>query len=646
MPLLSWWLLVSNALAGLLLQVSFSREVYPVFQGANCQACHNSKGVASATRLQFPEADAPAEQLENFGRSLAVLVDRSAPEKSLLLNKPTNRVEHTGGRLIEPGSQQEEALRRWVLYLASTAVVLPRPAESPAPVAPSTGPVLRRLTHSQYTNTVRELLGEAGNPASQFPPEDFVGGFKNQYQGQSISPLLAEAYSAAAEKLASSAFRGGDTRGLIPCRPASPNDGDCRAGFIRTFGLRAFRRPLTDDEFNRYSALHAREALVSGDFIAGAKLVVEAMLQSPQFLFRLERTSDSALRPYALVSRMSYFLWDTMPDEALLRSASTGELATPEDVDRVARRMLDSPKARRAVDEFVSQWLRFDRVINSIKDRRLFPQYSIELAIAMTEETRRFVADLVWNGRNFMEFFTADSSFLNADLANLYGAPMPSEDFGLVRFPADSERAGILGQATFLALTSKPSDTSPTARGLFVREQFLCQHVPEPPPGTNTNLPPLTEDRPMTNRERLAVHLANESCARCHKLIDPIGFGFEKFDAIGARREKQKIIFAPGRRDRDQSARSVELAIDTAGAIAGIEKSEFASPKELGSVLAATPQCQECVVKQLFRYATGREETPADRPIVDTVYREFRDSNFRFKELMISIARCFHGGHF
>ncbi|MEX2263027.1 MAG: DUF1588 domain-containing protein, partial [Bryobacteraceae bacterium] len=243
--------------------------------------------------------------------------------------------------------------------------------------------------------------------------------------------------------------------------------------------------------------------------------------------------------------------------------------------------------------------------------------------------------------RNFMDIFTAPYSFVNTDLANLYKLTPPAAEFERVNFPQESDRAGLLGQATFLALTSKPGDTSPTARGLFVREQFLCQHVPDPPPGTNSNLPPMTEAKPMTNRDRLAVHLTNASCAGCHNLIDPIGFGLEKFDAIGSRREKLSLTFFPGRKDRKKKPVKVELDLNTSGAIGGIPHSDFSSPKELGKVLAESPQCQECVVKQLFRYAYGRMETPADRPVIERSFERFRDSQFRFKELMIDLVTAY-----
>ena len=192
----------------------------------------------------------------------------------------------------------------------------------------------------------------------------------------------------------------------------------------------------------------------------------------------------------------------------------------------------------------------------------------------MTEEARTFVGDLVWNDRNFMDLFTANYGYVNADLAPIYKVPAPAKEFDRVPFPAGSDRAGVLGQGLFLALTAKPEDSSPTARGLFVREQFLCQHVPDPPAGVNTNLPPVTEAKPQTNRDRMSEHATNPSCATCHKLIDPIGFGFEKFDAVGAKRDKFTLQFFAARGGegggRRTPPKTMDLDIDPTGYVAGI----------------------------------------------------------------------------
>jgi hypothetical protein len=307
-------------------------------------------------------------------------------------------------------------------------------------------------------------------------------------------------------------------------------------------------------------------------------------------------------------------------------------------VEQAARRMLQLPQARQALNEFVSQWLRFDRVLNVVRDRRLFQQFNSGLAVAMTEETRRLAAHLAWNNQNFMEIYTAPYGFLSSDLAALYGFPAPEEEFGLVQFPKTSERAGLLGQATFLTLTSKPEETSPTERGLFIREHFLCQKVPSPPPGVSASLPPLSENKPMTSRERLQVHLNNESCATCHRLIDPIGFGLEKYDAIGRKREKLALTFFPARGEAERKPTKVELDLDTKGRISGIPDSDFSSPAELGQVLASNAECQKCIVKQVFRYAMGRPETPGDREVIDKGFDDFKRSQFKFQQLIISLV--------
>jgi hypothetical protein len=327
-----------------------------------------------------------------------------------------------------------------------------------------------------------------------------------------------------------------------------------------------------------------------------------------------------------------------MPPVSLLESAGRGELNTEAGLEKATRRMLDDPKAKQALDEFVSQWMRFDRILTSTKDRRKFPQFTRETAVAMTEETRRFISDLVWNDEDFTTLFTAGYGYLNADLAAVYGLKAPATEFSKVNFTPESERAGLLGQALFLALTSKPDETSPTARGLFVREQFLCQHVADPPPGVNTNLPAISEAKPQTNRDRLAEHTTNKSCAGCHSLIDPVGFGFEKFDAIGGRRDKLPLAFYGDRKSRTEKPKTVELELDTTGFVAGIPNSKFSSPKELGTVLAQSAQCQECLVKQYFRYSAGRTEAPGDRAVIRKVTEEFRKSNFRFKELIVSMV--------
>jgi hypothetical protein len=306
----------------------------------------------------------------------------------------------------------------------------------------------------------------------------------------------------------------------------------------------------------------------------------------------------------------------------------------------MARRMLDDARARTAFDEFLAQWMRFDRLLEATRDRRRYREFNADVAAAMAEETRRLFDHVAWGDRSFMEFFTAGYTFVNPALAKLYGLPTPAEEFEKVDYPADSGRSGVLGHGTYLVLTSTPSETSPTARGLFIRNQFLGQEVPPPPPGVNTVLPNITEDAPMTNRQRLAVHLNSESCLGCHRLIDPIGLGFEQYNAIGVFQKKMVLVFSGSRNGEDSARRSTtkELDLDSSGHIEGIEDSAFSTPSELARLLAASPTCHKAIVKQLFRYAFGRQETNNDQPAIDAILAKFRGSGFRFRELVVALV--------
>jgi hypothetical protein len=632
------------AQAGRALEESFFvQKVYPALHAAQCERCHSDNGVASETRLEFPEPDADRGRITTFGLSLLDLVDRRDPERSLLLRKPTKRLKHSGGQRIKPDSAEEAVLRSWISYLAGLSDDQVRQARERIVRSGQRGLealAVRRLTHGEYDHTVRDLLGDQTQPASGFPREDFVNGFKNQVEAQGVSPLQAEAYSKAAERLARAAFRGGDPHGLIPRAPSSPTDAAAAGEFVRQFGLRAFRRPLTDREVSRYSSLFLEEAGRTGSFHAGASIVIEAMLQSSHFLFRIESGASSAQAPFEVASRLSYFLCGTMPSDDLLRAAGAGELATAEQIEVTARRMLDDPRARSAMDEFLAQWMRFDRVTEATRDRRRFREFNAEVAAAMVEETRRLFNHLVWNDQNFMEFFTANYTFVNSDLARLYGLPAPEEAFAKVAYPPDSGRSGVLGHGSFLVLTSKPAETSPTARGLFVRNHFLGQEIPPPPAGVNTVLPNITEEAPMTNRQRLDIHLNSESCAGCHRLIDPIGLGFEQYNAIGAFQKKMVLQFPGPRGDEGRGRRSTikELDLDTTGTIQGMEGSTFSTPRELGTLLAGSNACQRAIVKQLFRYAFGRQETANDQAVIDGLLVRFRDSGFHFRELIVALV--------
>ena len=286
--------------------------------------------------------------------------------------------------------------------------------------------------------------------------------------------------------------------------------------------------------------------------------------------------------------------------------------------------------------------MRFDRLRNSVKDRNRFRDFGPEVAESMTEETRRLFQHLAWNDLDFRGFFTADYTFADDFLTKVYGMSEPSAPFGKTAYPADSARSGILGHGTFLAQTGKPIHTSPTERGLFVREHFLCQTIPPPPPGVDTSLPPLTlGGRPMTIRETMEdLHAAQPVCASCHKLVDPIGYGFEHFDTVGAYRETEPVRVEPTPQQKREGAEATDhsLPIDSTGFVAGITDSAFESPRDVGRILAQSPICQKCIVRQLFRYLFGRSETSRDAQVIERAYNRFERSGFVFRELVLGLV--------
>ncbi len=619
--------------------LDFAADLYSRLEAKNCRACHSTSGVASGTRLQFPEHGAPQGVIQRFGLGLKRLVNQAEISQSALLLKPTNKIPHTGGPLIAADSEEERLLRRWVEYLASEDfdAESTQDAQAERRLEP-----IRRLTHMQYDNTVRHLLGDSTRPSRKFPSEDYVHGYTNQASAQVITPALAELYGQVAERLANNVFRYGDEHGLLPCEPASPADRACARAFVDDFGAKAFRRPLTDSEREAHVELLLQWAAQGNSFHSGAAAVIEAVLQSPHFLFLVPHANDSPAKPFEVASRLAYALWNAPPDEELLAAAATGGLETRSSVDAHSRRMLASDLATETFDNFLAQWMRFDRLRNSVKDRNRFRDYGPEVAESMTEESRRLFRHLAWNDLDFREFFTADYTFADDFLTKVYGMSDPSVPFGKTEYPADSTRSGILGHGTFLAQTGKPIHTSPTERGLFVREHFLCQAIPPPPPGVDTSLPPLTlGGRPMTIRETMEeLHASQPVCASCHKLVDPIGYGFEHFDTVGAHRETELVRVEPTPQQEREGAKATEhsLPIDSTGFVAGIPDSAFGSPQDVGRILAQSPICQQCIVRQLFRYLFGRSETSRDTEVIERAYNRFEQSGFVFRELVLGLV--------
>ncbi len=506
--------------------------------------------------------------------------------------------------------------------------------------APSVGVTdLRRLTASQYENSVRDLLGYTGDAAIGFSPDERVGPFHSNFAAP-ISEVQVEQYMDAAEEIAAWSIE--DTAALLPCDPTVMGEDECATAFIAEFAPRAYRRPLDAAELARLQEVYAG-GKAQADFANGIRLVVQAALQSPWFLYHMEfgasGTNDGelvALTGHELASRLSYFVWNSMPDETLFAAAGAGELDTVEGLTAQVDRMLADPRARETISAFHLQWLGVDEIDGLEKNLDAFPGFSPALAAAMKAETAAFASHVVLDGDGLFDtLLTADFTLTeDPELLAMYGVTLPPGHVAgePVPLPPD-RRMGLLTQASVLARHAHANQTSPVHRGRLVRENLLCQPLPPPPPEVD-NVPP-SPDPDATTRERFEQHRADPSCSGCHQLIDPIGFTFEHYDGMGAWRDLEagKAVDASGEL----------ISTDVDGPIDGVI--------DLANKLAESDDVERCVTRQWFRFATGRNETAEDacaNEALDTTFVEsggdvrvlIRDlvasDSFRFRRAEVS----------
>jgi hypothetical protein len=479
---------------------------------------------------------------------------------------------------------------------------------------------LRRLTHVEYDNAVASLLGDTSRPAESFVPDPERGLFENAASVQTVSPLLAEQYLETAVALAEDVA---DIGALAGC---DVSDRACVQSFVERFGRRVYRRPLTSDEVAEYVAIYDSVAAES-DVETGVRGVVASLLASPSFLFRPEFGVEAGtLRRatgYELASRLASLLWASIPDDELLDAAEAGELDTAEGVEMYARRMLDEPQARPAVAAFYEQWLGLRRIETTSKLDTAFPTYDEELRDSMSEETRRFIDHVLWEGDGRLEtLLTADFTFVNGPLAELYGIDGPSDTATFERVMLDpSERAGVLTQASMLAAYARPDESSPVKRGQWVRVRVLCQELPDPPAGV-PSLPMPREG--VSTRERFAMHTADPACSACHSLIDGLGFGLEAYDGIGRFRTVDNGV------DVDSSG-EVTSTTDIDG--------EFDGGRELAERLASSQQVHDCAPRQWLRYVLARHEESEDLCSLRNLQEAFDASGGDLRELVIALTQ-------
>lgn len=485
---------------------------------------------------------------------------------------------------------------------------------------------LRRLNRTEYNNTVQDLLGTTSAPADVFPEDDESGdGFDNNGAILSLGDLLMENYDAAARSLSAEALGAASAaRGrYLDCDAGALGETACARDFVERFGLRAYRRPLDATEADRLVALYENARAEGESHDEAIALTMRGILMSPKFIFRVEVGAESPdvnrLGDYELASRLSYFLWQSMPDEELLTQAGAGLLQDEEELRVQVDRMLADEKSDAFFLNFAGQWLQLRRFAYATPNAELFPEFDAALRQAMTQETLLFVRHVVESNAPVSTLLRADFTYLNERLADHYGiAGVTGPEFRYVALDT-ADRGGILTQGSILTTTSHPDTTSPVRRGEWVLDNLLCSPPPDPPADVDTFIQS-EENAGLSLRAKLERHREDPACAACHDLMDPIGFGMENFDPIGRFRTE----------DRDGNP------IDSSGVLP--DETSFVGVAELSGILHQDERYTTCVTEKVLTFALGRSLGNEDRCFVEEIVGQAQVRDTSLREIVTQVV--------
>ncbi|HEX3855479.1 MAG TPA: DUF1592 domain-containing protein [Polyangiaceae bacterium] len=495
--------------------------------------------------------------------------------------------------------------------------------------------VLRHLSQVEYLNTVRDLLKDTSLTTADVPAESPIGNFDTFpfLVPDVVGSTDANAYSSLATTLATNAL--GKLSNVLTCKPSAgdtASESACLSTFLSTFGLSAYRRPLTTSEISGFQALYQTgRSTLALDFNGAIGLLIEEMLQSPGFLYHWEEgpsktVHDSTnpnviqLDPYAVASRLSYFLTSTMPDQTLLAAAAAGQLSTAAQISAQAQRLLQSSNASAAVQNFVEQLFQVTNLPSVSKDPTAYPNYGATLVTAMDTEFRTFFSSNILKGSGlFSDLFTSKSTVVNQELAKIYGLSGVSGS-AMQAVTLDANRSGFLTMPAFLAVNGASNNSNGIYRGHAVFMQILCNALTPP---ANVMIP--TPPPPMpgqTMRQVLDVH-GQQACAKsCHSLMDPFGFAFENYDGIGQYRTKDNGAPVDS---------TVTVSLD--GAMQTVNNGV-----ELAALLGTSTEARQCFATQWVRYAVGRPDTADDAASIGDAYTAFAGNGFNVRDLLVGIA--------
>ena len=495
---------------------------------------------------------------------------------------------------------------------------------------------LRRMSNSEYLNTLQDLFPTVHPTLPTLPADAVVAGFENAAESQAPTDVRIARYEAIANLYAAaSTTTPADVATLAGCSDWSTPDlaNACATQFITQVARRLYRRPITDAERDRLLLrFHAWQIAI--DFEAAARLTLSAMLQSPQFLYRVEMEpldsapgSVTAVEPYALASRLSFLLWESAPDESLLTAAAHDELHTPEQIRAQATRMLADPRTRRIWWDFHRQWLGLDRILNdehTVRTPDVDPGWSATSPLSAWTESRLFIENTMFTTGSFRDLLLSPEGWLDGEMARQYGVTPPADptQFTEVTLPTD-QRAGLLTRTAFLAAYSHRGGTSPPVRGNAILLRVLCELPVSPPAGVDLSQPvPDPALGPQTNRQLFEARTAPAACQGCHSSLNGYGFGLENYSAAGAFQTVER-----------------GLAIDASGHFSRTDVDRvFAGGIDLSRGLSQSRTVGRCLTQQWLRYALGRAPLQSEQPFVESLTDRFMASGGNERSLLLDIV--------
>jgi hypothetical protein len=595
-----------------LAKMSFEKDILPILQ-ENCFSCHGdgeAKGDLSLDGFKTANDVHRGYKIWEKIRKL-VLANEMPPQK----------------KKKRPDAKQRALLTDWTRQTLDTFY-------RTAPPDPGRVTV-RRLNRAEYNNTIRDLMRVDFKPAMDFPADDSGYGFDNIGDVLTMSPLLMEKYFAAAERIAAKAVAVPNADGRIVATPFQkfyfryPVPPKLRRnaaeGFVRAFLARAYRRPVRAEEVRRLMLLAKQVVDDGASFEHGIRMAVVATLVSPHFLFRWEfdgapknPKAIRSLNEHELASRISFFIWNSIPDDTLMELARRGQLR--KNLPAQIRRMLRDVKAQSLVANFTGQWLQLRNLEMHQPDKRLFSAFNNELRADMRRETEMLFAHVMRENRSVVDLLDANYTFVNDRLANWYGLKnVKGGQFRIVSLKG-TPRGGVLTHASVLTLTSDPNRTSPVKRGKYVLENILGT----PPPPAPDNVPELESDAELkgTLRQQMVKHRENPVCASCHQKMDPIGFAFENFDAVGRWRtlDNGEPINAASQLDSGEKFRDAT----------GLRKILAVRKRDL---------FVRCLTEKMLTFALGRGLEFYDKRAVDGIVKQMERDGFKFETLVMGIVK-------